>query len=97
MEFHRELLGEWIVDDTYEFFVRAWMAYHKAADKFDGHIISPKNKQEYELVRMAIGAGTNAMNQVFRDHGHTLDIFWKQDKRWKSANLEALRRLERGI
>lgn len=91
MNFRQEYLGEYVKDDLYEVLVEAWMAYHKAADKIDGHIRYPRDSYERRLVRMAAVAGTQARREVLEKAGiprHKID----KDK-WNRAKLEALRRL----
>jgi len=79
---------------VYELFVKAWMAYHNAANSVDGHL--PPGHLNYKINRMAVQAGREAMNQyvhqdVIQDVIRKND--WKTWTKWQNAKREALRRL----
>lgn len=93
-EFIDELLGKYNPDPDFELWVRAWMAYHQATDRVDGHIIQPRSKEEYELRRRAIRAGEYAMSEVFDDQHYKMDE--RRGNISLKAKLEALRRLKKG-
>lgn len=73
-------------------YVEAWLAYHRAADKIDGHIKSPGTKEEYDLIVMAQKAGREAMAKVL-GQGY-LELFNEKD--FYKANLKALEIIENG-
>ncbi len=83
--------GRWEPDEKDTAAVKAWMAYHSAADAIDGHIRAPATRDEFELCRRAAAAGRRA--QLL-----TLEILGVKEREipldvWNRAKLEALRRL----
>lgn len=82
-------------DDTYELFVKAWMAYHEAAHKIDGHL-PPRHPDQAKLGNYAVRAGKEAMEKCV-PHDVIQEIIRSNDyvnyHKWQSAKLEALRRL----
>jgi len=94
-DFKRQYLGSLLVDDRYELFVRAWMAYHTAAHEVDGHL-PPGHPDQARIGHYAVKAGWEAMEK----HLHLQEIQemirkndWIGYNKWQSAKLEALRRL----
>jgi len=94
MEFSRKILGEWIEDKEFELYVDSWMIYYRTADEIDGHIRFPRNVQEYAVCHIAASRGASAQRQFLLDAG--VEIRNRNMKKFRKANLEALRRLERG-
>lgn len=97
-KFKNEYLGEFPVDQEYEFMVQAWIVYHKAADLVDGHITVAQNDEERDLNVKAVLAGTHAMTRFAIAHLTPTEIrnLRKNRKKFQSAKLEALRRMEHG-
>lgn len=93
MEFHREILGEWIVDKEYETYVDSWMVYYRTANLVDGHIKSPQNLEEYVLLHLAVARGGNAQRQFLIDSG--IEIRKRNKVKWDKAKKEAQRRLDK--
>lgn len=67
-------------DEEFEIYLRAWLAYHAAADKVDGHL-------EYGLPQ-AVVAGRAAMARVFP--GRVMD-----KNKWQRAKELSLQITER--
>ena len=80
VEFKQVYLCHPFADDEFEYYVNAWIRYHNAADRIDGHY-----KGQSHLTGLAIREGKSAMGEV--------DI--KDDKKWNKAKIEALRRLDK--
>lgn len=92
-QFEQQTLGTFQVDHEYELFVKAWMAYHRAANEVDGHL-PPGHPEQRVLGRLAVNAGSEAMRnflsseQVTRIRNDVISY-----KRWNEAKMESLRRL----
>lgn len=63
-------------------YLRAWTAYHEAADRVDGHL-HPRDR--------SLAAGMAAMGRVLSDAGTPKPR--SDDKDWQAAKREAVRRL----
>jgi len=89
--FMQEYLGKFPIDSEYERYIDCWTAYYEAADRIDGHIKYPTNKEEHNLVIKAGSAGMCALNYMKKEmHIHYGNI---DRKKWTKAKLESLRRL----
>lgn len=95
MEFHRELLGEWIEDKEFEAYVDSWMAYHRAANEVDGHIKVPRTHEEYALCHLAVCRGAHAQKSFLINAGIEYKASRRNDFKWQKAKIEALRRLDK--
>ncbi len=84
-KFEQQYQQQWSVDEVFEEYVAAWMAYHKAADEVDGHVYRPDPK----LLMLAVNAGLEAMRQI----SPGANLFNDIDPRWQAAKMEALRRM----
>lgn len=78
------------LDFLFEEYVRAWMAYHIATNRVDGHTILGSPEQ-IRLVSSAVKAGLVAMREVIPLA--SLIGPYPEKKEWNRAKLEALRRL----
>lgn len=78
----------------YDLFVKAWMAYHEAANLVDGHL-PPGHRDQAKLGHLAVQAGLEAMKNIV---GFASVNPFKKDsneyKTWQSAKFAALRRIE---
>lgn len=94
-QFEQQYLGEFAVDEEYELFVKAWMAYHEAAHYIDGHL-PPGHPDQSRIGHIAVRAGKDAMNRYVHE-SVIMDVMkkndWKTWTKWQNAKLEALRRL----
>lgn len=93
--YKREYLGHFVTDDEFELFVRAWMAYHEAANRIDGHL-KPGDPDQGKLGHLAVSAGHEAMAKHIdpRVIRHAIQVNdYVTYHKWQSAKLEALRRL----
>lgn len=90
---NNRLFGQFPVDEEYEIFVHAWMAYHRAANAVDWHV-PPGHPDQAKLGRLAVQAGHAAMSRVTDWRPH-----WAKGpndpivKKWHRAKLDACRRL----
>lgn len=95
MKFRQETLGEFKVDEEFEFFVKAWTAYHEAADRVDGGFPFAYPFRS-KFTHLAVKAGREAMAQIIH-RDEVSRIMRRTDpvryKKWQSAKLEALRRM----
>lgn len=85
-KFYREILGEFKQDDEFEWYVLAWTEYHIAADRIDGHLPMGDSR----LAGLATKAGFQAMDRFLQTKFQR-----PGGEKWKLANREALRRLDR--
>lgn len=90
----QQLMNCFPVDEEFEHYVRAWMAYHEAAEKVDG-AFGPCPPAKFRT--MAVRAGWEAMSKVFPlDARPSLVVnnpSCETYAKWNHAKLEALRRL----
>lgn len=87
------LHGKFEPDWAFEEAVTAWIAYHQAADRVDGHII-PGSSEQRKLVGLAVREGLSAMRRALP--GASLNGHPEYDsKRRNQAKIEALRRVKR--
>jgi hypothetical protein len=93
-EFRKQYMQE-MVDEKFDLFVRAWMAYHEAAHAVDGHL-PPGHPSQRELGHYAVRAGKEAMAKHIHQSVIQTAIAkndWVTHNIWNAAKLEALRRL----
>jgi len=91
-QFKQHYLGEYVIDQEFEVYVSCWMAYHRAADAIDGHILgSPRTSEVAALVNKASLVGSLMMHRAKLDNGLTII----NKNKWQQAKMEALRRLEK--
>lgn len=83
--------NEMPIDTEFELYLEAWLIYHRTADRIDGHIHFPRNKDEAELCSKAAKAASSARNQ-FMDEKR---IVINDRSKWNAAKLEAVRTVER--
>lgn len=93
--FEQYILGNFESDPLFETYVGAWMAYHTAADKIDGHIAFPRNKEERELVAMAELVGHRDLTTFMANAEREIPGIDRPEllKVWISAKKVALQRL----
>ena len=92
-EVKRLILGEFVIDEQHEAYIQCWVAYHEAANSIDGHIKTPNNLYEVKLCRYATRLGFSAMNNM----KEKLQLINIDKEKWRSAKLEALRRLDGNV
>ena len=95
-KYKQYLYGSFQIDEEYEHYVLAWMAYHRATNAIDGQFI-PGSPDQRRVGHLAVRAGLEAMGMVFpldaRPSLVANDPSIESYTKWNSAKLEALRRL----
>ena len=91
-EFLKDIYGTFEIDQEYELYVLAWTAYHRAANKVDGHL-PPDDPDQGKLGRYAVSAGYNAMDKYI-PWCHRPNLICKDPRdesyaKWHRAKLEA--------
>lgn len=80
------------VDPVQAVYVKAWIAYHLAADEVDGgRNLIPQTAQEMALFQQAIRVGIDAQVAVMRRAGQFIPVETEARVAWNRANRIATR------
>lgn len=89
--FMQERLGKLPVDQEFEKYLDCWLAYHEAADRIDGHIVSPISEAQHKLVIEASRVAMLAMCKRKKE----LCLYNIDSKKWTQAKMAVLRRMKK--
>lgn len=85
------ILGVFEIDVEFELYYQAWIVYHTTANRIDGHIKRPRNKEELKLIQLAAREAQYMQKSFLKECG--VLIYHVDRKKWNRAKLQAIRNI----